>query len=99
MERFVKRSSSSSGNFPSPEAALYAHFGYSEFREPQKEVIQHVMQGNSAIVLMPTGGGKSIIYQLPALMFHEGVTLVVSPLIALMYDQVKGTFRVTIDKI
>lgn len=62
-------------------------FGYNEFRGQQEEVIQHVADGFSAFVLMPTGGGKSLCYQIPALM-RDGVAIIVSPLIALMQDQV-----------
>jgi ATP-dependent DNA helicase RecQ len=69
------------------QAALERHFGFSRFREGQSEVIEAVMAGQDVIVVMPTGGGKSLCYQLPALLF-PGVTLVVSPLIALMKDQV-----------
>lgn len=66
---------------------LRDRFGFSEFREGQKEVIDHLLAGRSALAVFPTGSGKSLCYQLPALCF-PGVTLVVSPLIALMKDQI-----------
>src|SRR5215475_14109939 len=69
------------------QSALERHFGFSRFREGQADVIEAVLAGRDVIVVMPTGGGKSLCYQLPALLF-PGVTLVVSPLIALMKDQV-----------
>ena len=66
---------------------LNHYWGYPDLRPAQKPVIAEVMEGNSALVIMPTGGGKSMCYQLPA-MLRSGLTLVISPLIALMKDQV-----------
>ncbi len=72
---------------PSPLTVLHDVFGYPEFRGPQGAIVEHVVAGGDALVLMPTGGGKSLCYQIPALC-RPGVAVVVSPLIALMQDQV-----------
>ncbi len=73
--------------FATPGEALHTVFGYDAFRGDQAAIVEHVIAGGDAVVLMPTGGGKSITYQVPALV-REGTGLVISPLIALMHDQV-----------
>ena len=73
---------------PTPEEILTRHWGYTAFRPLQAEIIDSVLARRDTLALLPTGGGKSICFQVPALLF-EGVTLVVSPLIALMKDQVR----------
>ena len=74
-----------------PLSVLHEVFGYAAFRGAQAEIVEHVVAGGDALVLMPTGGGKSLCYQVPAIVRHRsarGVAIVVSPLIALMHDQV-----------
>ncbi len=75
------------GRIADPAQVLREVFGYPAFRGPQAEIVAHVVDGGSALVLMPTGGGKSLCYQVPSLC-RRGVGVVVSPLIALMQDQV-----------
>ena len=69
------------------EDELQRHFGHAEFRPGQRQVVETLMVGRSALAVFPTGGGKSLCYQLPAILL-DGLTLVISPLIALMTDQV-----------
>jgi len=74
-----------------PQQVLHEVFGYPAFRGAQQHIVDHVVAGGDALVLMPTGGGKSLCYQVPAIVRHragQGVAVVVSPLIALMHDQV-----------
>ena len=85
----VKKTQAPASNYNSVSLknSLQEHFGFDEFKAPQEKIIQAVLDGKDVFVIMPTGGGKSLCYQLPAMM-KEGVAIVVSPLIALMKNQV-----------
>ncbi|GKS99669.1 DNA helicase RecQ [Acidovorax sp. SUPP3434] len=79
---------------------LHDVFGYDQFRGPQQAIVEHVIAGGDALVLMPTGGGKSLCYQVPAIVRRDagrGVAIVVSPLIALMHDQVGALHEAGVD--
>jgi ATP-dependent DNA helicase RecQ len=79
-----------------PIEILQEVFGYNQFRDQQEAIVNHVIAGNDALVLMPTGGGKSLCYQIPALA-REGLAIIVSPLIALMQDQVDALQQLGVD--
>jgi ATP-dependent DNA helicase RecQ len=84
----------------SPQSVLQEVFGYARFRGPQAGIIDHAVAGGDALVLMPTGGGKSLCYQVPAIVRQRqglGTTIVVSPLIALMHDQVGALHEAGVD--
>ena len=72
-----------------PRAALQDRFGFEDFRPGQEEAVRAALSGRDVLVVMPTGAGKSLTYQLPALL-REDLSIVVSPLVALMRDQVDG---------
>jgi superfamily II DNA helicase RecQ len=77
---------------PDASALLSSVFGFDGFRPGQAEIVGAVAAGKNVLAIMPTGGGKSLCFQLPAIM-RDGVTVVISPLIALMRDQVRGSER------
>ena len=78
------------------QQVLKSYFGFESFREPQQEIIRNVLNKKHSLVIMPTGSGKSLTYQIPALMLSD-LTLVISPLIALMKDQVDVLVKKGID--
>ena len=80
----------------SPSDLLASVFGFSEFRPGQAEIVAAVLAGENTLAIMPTGGGKSLCFQLPA-MCRDGVTVVISPLIALMRDQVRALKAVGVE--
>ncbi|NQT15707.1 MAG: DEAD/DEAH box helicase, partial [Planctomycetes bacterium] len=82
-----KHDDAASPVLPDARQTLSRVFGFDEFREGQEAVISRLLAGKSAVAIFPTGAGKSLCYQLPAMLL-EGLTLVISPLIALMKDQV-----------
>ena len=85
---------------PTPHSVLHDIFGYDSFRGPQQGIVEHVTAGGDALVLMPTGGGKSLCYQIPAIVRQQqglGCSIVVSPLIALMHDQVGALHEAGVD--
>jgi ATP-dependent DNA helicase RecQ len=74
---------------PQPDDILHRVYGFPDFRPGQREIVDAVLAGRNTLAIMPTGGGKSLCFQLPALC-RDGVTVVISPLIALMRDQVRA---------
>ncbi|WP_370876972.1 DNA helicase RecQ [Acidovorax sp. A1169] len=97
----IRLSSRPLSSAPSPaHTVLHDVFGYEQFRGPQQDIVEHVIGGSDALVLMPTGGGKSLCYQVPAIVRQQqgrGVTIVISPLIALMHDQVGALHEAGVD--
>src|SRR5215204_4300318 len=91
MSTAIKKTAKSKTTKPNPlsdlQQALQEHFGFKKFKDEQEKIIQTLLSGKDTFVIMPTGGGKSLCYQLPAII-SEGVAIIVSPLIALMKNQV-----------
>ena len=87
IKKAVKSKPTKTNSLPNLEQALQEHFGFKKFKDEQEKIIQTLLSGKDTFVIMPTGGGKSLCYQLPAII-SEGVAIIVSPLIALMKNQV-----------
>ena len=87
VDKLFNRGSKAPDNLPDPRVALKTHFGYDDFREGQREVVEKLLSGKNLLGAFPTAFGKSICYQLPGLML-PGLTVIISPLISLMKDQV-----------
>src|SRR6187551_580789 len=87
IKKAVKSKPTKTNSLPNLEQALQEHFGFKKFKDEQEKIIQTLLSGKDTFVIMPTGGGKSLCYQLPAII-SEGVVIIVSPLIALMKNQV-----------
>ncbi|HVE60510.1 MAG TPA: DEAD/DEAH box helicase, partial [Chitinophagaceae bacterium] len=83
----TKKTTSSKFSSALLHKSLQEHFGFTKFKDEQEQIIQSVLSGRDTFVIMPTGGGKSLCYQLPAIL-QSGVAIIVSPLIALMKNQV-----------
>jgi ATP-dependent DNA helicase RecQ len=95
-EQFIVNEPADDTPMSRAQHVLESVFGYKSFRGPQSDIVETMLSGNDALVLMPTGGGKSLCYQVPALV-RDGTGVVVSPLIALMHDQVDALIEVGVD--
>src|SRR5688572_11544488 len=87
VKKAGKNKTTKTNTLPNLELALQEHFGFKKFKDEQEKIIQTLLSGKDTFVIKPTGGGKSLCYQLPAII-SEGVAIIVSPLIALMKNQV-----------
>ena len=83
---------------PTAKTVLQQIFGFSQFREGQEKIINHLLHGDNVLAIMPTGGGKSLCYQIPAVL-SETITVVISPLVALMDDQVAALRAIDVNAV